>query len=41
MNITHDNDWEDSFNDFIDELESAEQPACNIDNPEGCDSCGS
>ena len=40
MNITHDNDWEDSFNDFIDALESAEQPACNIDNPEGCDSCG-
>lgn len=40
MSITHDNDWEDSFNDFIDELESAEQPACNIDDPENCDSCG-
>jgi len=33
--------WEDSFNDFIKEMEEADQPeACSIDNPE-CDSCGS
>jgi len=32
---------DDSFNDFVKELEQAEQPeACTIDNPE-CDSCGS
>lgn len=35
------NNGEDSFNDFIKEMEEAEQPeACAIDNPE-CDSCGS
>ena len=33
--------WEDSFNDFVNELEQAEQPSCNIDNPEDCEACGS
>jgi len=32
---------EDSFSNFIKELETQEQPSCNIDNPEECDSCGS
>ena len=41
MNMTHKNDWEDSFNDFINDLENAEQPSCNLENPEECDSCGS
>jgi len=35
------NDWEDSFNSFIEELENKEQPSCNLENPEECDSCGS
>jgi len=35
------NNWEDSFNDFVNELEQAEQPSCNIDNPEDCEACGS
>ena len=35
------NDWEDSFNTFIEELENKEQPSCNIENQEECDSCGS
>jgi hypothetical protein len=35
------NDWEDSFNSFIEELENQEQPQCSIENPEECDSCGS
>jgi hypothetical protein len=39
MTIAH--DFEDSFNDFIEELENAEQPSCNLENPEECDSCGS
>ena len=39
MTITQ--DFEDSFNDFIEELENAEQPSCNLENPEECDSCGS
>lgn len=31
----------DSFEDFVAELETAEQPvACTIDNPE-CEACGS
>jgi hypothetical protein len=34
-------DWEDSFNSFINELENQEQPKCSIENPEECDSCGS
>ena len=34
-------DFGDGFEDFIDELTNKEQPSCNIDNPEDCDSCGS
>tara|TARA_R110000796_G_scaffold243765_2_gene366514 strand:+ start:1351 stop:1461 length:111 start_codon:yes stop_codon:yes gene_type:complete len=34
-------DFGDGFEDFIDELTKQEQPSCNIDNPEDCDSCGS
>jgi hypothetical protein len=33
--------WEDSFNDFVKELEQAEQPSCNLENPEDCEACGS
>jgi hypothetical protein len=32
---------ENSFNDFVKELEQAEQPSCNLENPEDCTSCGS
>lgn len=32
---------DENFEDFIDELTQAEQPACNIDNPEDCEACGS
>jgi len=35
------NNWEDSFNDFVKELEQAEQPSCNLENPEDCEACGS
>lgn len=39
MTITH--DFDNDFNDWIDDLENAEQPsACNI-HDELCDSCGS
>ena len=31
----------DNFNDWLEELENQEQPQCNIENPEECDSCGS
>ena len=31
----------EDFEDFIKELEQAEQPTCNIDNPEDCEACGS
>jgi len=33
--------WEDSFNDFVKELEEQEQPTCNLENPEDCEACGS
>ena len=33
--------WEDSFNAFVKEMEEKEQPSCNIENPEDCTSCGS
>ena len=32
---------EESFNDFIKELEEKEQPSCNLENPEDCEACGS
>jgi len=35
------NNWEDSFNSFIEELENQEQPTCNLENPEECEACGS
>ena len=38
---TNDSGIDDSFANFVQELEQAEQPeACNIDNPE-CEACGS
>jgi len=43
MTITHDfdNDFHNDFNDWVTDLENAEQPtACNI-HDEQCDSCGS
>lgn len=30
-----------SFEDFINELENKEQPSCNLENPEECEACGS
>jgi len=33
--------WNQSFEDFVSELESAEQPTCNLENPEDCEACGS
>jgi hypothetical protein len=29
------------FSDWLNELEQAPQPTCNLDNPEECTSCGS
>ena len=29
------------FEDWLEELEYAKQPSCNIDNPEDCEACGS
>jgi hypothetical protein len=31
----------DSFLEWVNELEEAEQPTCNIENPEDCEACGS
>jgi len=31
----------DEFEDWIEELNDMDQPICNIDDPENCDSCGS
>tara|TARA_R100001460_G_scaffold14769_1_gene32952 strand:+ start:2579 stop:2755 length:177 start_codon:yes stop_codon:yes gene_type:complete len=31
----------DSFDEFLKELSDREQPSCDIDNQEDCDSCGS
>lgn len=31
--------FEGDFNDFVNELENKEQPTCNIDDPENCESC--
>jgi len=35
-----DNDFDNDFNDWIDQLNDMDQPICNIDDPENCDSCG-
>ena len=32
-------DNNNSFKDFLKELEEAPQPTCNIENPENCESC--
>jgi hypothetical protein len=29
------------FEDWLEQLEEAKQPACNIENPEDCEACGS
>jgi len=29
------------FEDFVNELTNAEQPSCNLENPEECEACGS
>lgn len=30
-----------SFDNWLNDLEDAKQPTCNIDNPEDCEACGS
>ena len=30
-----------SFDEWLNKLEDAPQPTCNVDSPDGCDSCGS
>lgn len=32
---------ENSFEDFVKELEEKDQPTCNLENPEDCEACGS
>ena len=32
---------QDNFSGWLEELENAKQPTCNVDSPEDCDSCGS
>lgn len=36
-------DFDNDFQDFIDDLEMSEknEKACNLDNPEDCEACGS
>jgi len=29
------------FEDWVNDLEQANQPTCNIENPEQCENCGS
>jgi hypothetical protein len=29
------------FEDWLEELEEAKHPSCNIDDPEDCEACGS
>lgn len=29
------------FDDWLEQLEEANQPTCNIENPEDCEACGS
>lgn len=31
----------DDFEDFVNQLEQADQPVCNLENPEDCEACGS
>ena len=30
----------EEFEDWIEQLNDMDQPVCNIDDPENCDSCG-
>ena len=39
--MTHKEKAQDSFADFVNELTNQNQPTCNLENPEECDSCGS
>mgnify|MGYP003109914523 CR=1 FL=1 len=32
---------QDSFASWVNELETTDQPTCNISNPEECEACGS
>lgn len=32
---------DDSFDSFVNSLENAEQPTCNLENPDECEACGS
>jgi hypothetical protein len=32
---------DNNFDSWLNELEEAKQPTCNIDNPEDCEACGS
>ncbi len=32
---------DNNFDNWLNELEEKPQPICSIDNPDGCDSCGS
>jgi hypothetical protein len=32
---------DNNFDNWLNELEEANQPTCNIDNPEDCEACGS
>lgn len=32
---------DNNFESWLNELEEAKQPTCNIDNPEDCEACGS
>jgi|SaaInl74LU_5_DNA_1037368.scaffolds.fasta_scaffold213264_2 hypothetical protein len=34
-------DMEGDFQDWVENLEKAEQPTCNFENPEDCEACGS
>jgi hypothetical protein len=33
--------FSNDFEDFVNELESKEQPTCNLENPDECEACGS
>jgi hypothetical protein len=41
MSEDKDFQMDDSFADFVNELEKAPQPTCNLENPEDCEACGS
>lgn len=41
MKKSETSEWDNNFGDWVQTLEDMEQPACNIDNPEDCEACGS